>query len=79
MLVASATSCLLAAVALSLRKRAAAPFVSKVKVNFDVFGARKKPTSQTVSADEELETYKASSVHEAVPVGVGGLALDNVA
>lgn len=78
-MVASAILTLLAAVESELRNKAAAPFVSKVKVNFDVLGARKKPTSQTVSSDEELETYEASSVHEIVPVGAGGLALDNVA
>lgn len=45
----------------------------------DVFKTRMKPTSQMVSADVESETNKASSVHETVPVGAGGLALDKVA
>lgn len=51
-----ATKALLAGSAFVLKKRAASPLVTSVNVYVAVFGAWKKPTSQTVSADELLET-----------------------
>ncbi len=76
-MVASVTSALLAGLASELKNKAAAPFVFTVNVNVAVLGTRIKPTSQTVWADEVVETYKASSVQDTLPVGVGGLELDN--
>ncbi len=78
-MVASTTNCLLAGLSFELKNNAAAPFVFNENVKCAVLGTRMKPTSQTVSADDVLETYKASSVQETVPVGDGGVELDNVA
>jgi outer membrane murein-binding lipoprotein Lpp len=71
-------STLLAGLSSLLKNNAAAPFVSNMNVKLAVLGTRMKPTSQTVSADELLETYRASSVQLAEPVGDGGVELDNV-
>ncbi len=71
-------SALLAGLSFVLKNKAAAPFVSKINVNVAVLTTRTKPTSQTVSDDEVFATYNASSVHDRVPLGVGGLELDNV-
>lgn len=76
--VASAISALLAGLSLVLNHKAAAPFVSKINVNVADFGTRIKPTRKTVSVVEVFATYKASSVHDKVPLGVGGLEPDNV-
>ncbi len=72
-------SALLAGLSSVLRNKAAAPFVFKINVYVPVLGTFIKPISQTVSDDEELEVYVASSVqNNGLPLGVGGLELDNV-
>ncbi len=78
-MVASVINCLLAGLSFELKNNDAAPFVINANVKLADLGTRMKPTSQAVSADEVLETYKASSVQVTVPVGVGGFEFDNVA
>ena len=75
---ASTISALLAGLSSVLKNTAAAPFVSNMNVKLAALSTRMKPTSQTVSADEVVETYKASSVQLAAPLGDGGVLLDSV-
>jgi len=75
---ASAISALLAGLSSVLKYKAPAPFVSKINVNVAVLSTRIKPTRKTVSTVDVSETYKASSVQDRVPLGVGGLEPDNI-
>ena len=77
---ASATRTLFAGLSSVLRKIAAAPFVSNVKVYVPALATRTKPINQTVSAEDELPTYRASSVQSKAALdGIGGFATDNEA
>jgi len=71
---------LLAGLSSVLKNRAPFPFVCNINVNVAVFCTRTKPINHTVSSEDVVETYVASSVHicVALTLGVGGLLLANV-
>ena len=63
-----------------LKNRTALPLVDNENVNVAFLLGRMKPSIQTVSSEELVDVYDASSIHicVALELGIGGELLDNV-